>query len=210
LPERPCFICYIIPNLNPFIPFVADIFTIICFQIIIYLFSVWNISNPSRIIIIIFKRYCTAKKKTLCSSFVIQFFVNQIKQAKNPRTVRFNMTSSSLYKDYGPPPVCMRFMDRMTTCNRKSTETRSYLICTRGRSPRVLIRLPSVLVFFLFCIIVKHKSTFPVVTKWNPGKNEPMNEHLNMTFLSLSLSLPSQYVNPSKNEPINGHALECG
>jgi hypothetical protein len=37
-----------------------------------------------------------------------------------------------------------------------------------------------------------------------------MNEHLNMTFLPLSLSLPSQYVNPSKNEPINGHDLECG
>jgi hypothetical protein len=31
-----------------------------------------------------------------------------------------------------------------------------------------------------------------------------------MIFLSLSLSLPSQYVNPSKNEPINGDALECG
>jgi hypothetical protein len=35
-PERPCFICYNIPNLNNFIPFVAVIFTIICcFQIII-------------------------------------------------------------------------------------------------------------------------------------------------------------------------------
>jgi hypothetical protein len=56
------------------------------------------------------------------------------------------------------------------TSNRKSIETRGYLICTRGRSPRVLIRLPSVLMFFLFCIIVKHKNTFPVVTIWNPGK----------------------------------------
>jgi hypothetical protein len=43
-----------------------------------------------------------------------------------------------------------------STSNRKSTETRGYLICTRGRSPRVLIRLPSVLMFFLFCIIDKH------------------------------------------------------
>jgi hypothetical protein len=94
--------------------------------------------------------------------------------------------------------------------NRKSIETRGYLICTKGRSPRVLIRLSSVLMIFLFCIIVQHKNTFPVVTIWNPGKKEPMNEHLNMIFLSLSFSLPSQYVNPSKNQPINGHALECG
>ena len=32
---KTCFMCYIIPNLNPFILFVAVIFTIICFQIII-------------------------------------------------------------------------------------------------------------------------------------------------------------------------------
>jgi hypothetical protein len=55
-------------------------------------------------------------------------------------------------------------------CNRKSIETQGYLICTSGRSTRVLIRLPSVLMFFLFCIIVKHKNTFPVVTLWNPGE----------------------------------------
>jgi len=35
LPERPCFICYMITNLNPFIPFGAVIFNMICFQIII-------------------------------------------------------------------------------------------------------------------------------------------------------------------------------
>jgi hypothetical protein len=54
--------------------------------------------------------------------------------------------------------------------NRKSIETRGYLICTRGRSPRVLIRLPSVLMLFLFCIIVKHKNTLSVVKIWHPRK----------------------------------------
>jgi hypothetical protein len=94
--------------------------------------------------------------------------------------------------------------------NRKSIGTRGYLISTRGWCLRILIRLSSVLMLFLFCVIVKHKNTFPVVTIWNSGKKEPMNKHLNMIFLSLFLSLTSQYVNPSKNEPINGHALECG
>jgi hypothetical protein len=74
------------------------------------------------------------------------------------------------------------------TCNRKSIETRGYLICPRGRSPRVLFRLPSV----FFCIKVKYKNTFLVVRIWNPRKKQPMNEHLNMIFLSLSLSLPLQ------------------
>jgi hypothetical protein len=80
----------------------------------------------------------------------------------------------------------------------RASKHKGYLMCTRGHSPQVLIRLPSVLMFFFFCIIVQHKNTFPVVTIWNPGKKKPMNEHLNMIFLSLSLSLPSQYVNPAK------------
>jgi hypothetical protein len=62
------------------------------------------------------------------------------------------------------------YLSNCQISNRKSIETRGYLVCTRGRSPRVLIRMPSVLMFFLFCIIVKHKNTFPVVTIWNPGK----------------------------------------
>jgi hypothetical protein len=64
--------------------------------------------------------------------------------------------------------------------NGKSIETWGNLICT------VLIRFLSVLMFFIFCIIVKHKNTFPVVTIWNPGKKEPMNEHL----YDISVSFP--------------------
>jgi hypothetical protein len=43
-----------------------------------------------------------------------------------------------------------------------------------------------------------------------PGKNEPMNEHQNMTFLSLSLSLPSQYVNPGKMSKSMGMLWSAG
>jgi hypothetical protein len=86
--------------------------------------------------------------------------------------------------------------------NRNSTETRGYLICTRGRSPPNINQIAECFGVFLFCIIVKHKNTFPVVTILNPGKKLPMNEHLNMTLLPLSLSLPTKYVTPAKNEPI--------
>jgi hypothetical protein len=61
-----------------------------------------------------------------------------------------------------------------------------------------------------WCSLVKNKNTFPDITIWNPRKKEPMNEHLNMILLSLSLSPSSQYVNPKQNEPIHGHALQCG
>jgi hypothetical protein len=81
--------------------------------------------------------------------------------------------------------------------NRKSIETRGKLICTRGRNPRLLIKLPIVLMFFLFCIIVKHKNTLPVVAIWNPRKVtcEQASEYdmsVAFPFSAVKLSKPKQ------------------
>jgi hypothetical protein len=77
--------------------------------IIIYLFSVWNISNPS---LNYYYYFQVIQQKKSCSSFIIQFLLIKLNRQKI-RTLTFNMTSSSPYKNYGPATVCMQFMDRM-------------------------------------------------------------------------------------------------
>jgi hypothetical protein len=65
-----------------------------------------------------------------------------------------------------------RIKERFCLRNRKSIETRGYLICTRGRSPRVLIRLLSVFdVLFLLYLIVKHKKRSLLTQYETPGKS---------------------------------------
>jgi hypothetical protein len=90
------------------------------------------------------------------------------------------------------------------TSNRKSIETWGYLICTRGLSPRVLIRLLSVLNHSLS---LKHVPCCHNMKPRQKGTNERTSEY------DISNAFPFSAVticDASKNEPIKGHALECG
>jgi hypothetical protein len=88
----------------------------------------------------------------------------------------------------------------------RSSKHDAFWFVRGGVGPRVFIRLPSILMFFLFCIIVKHKNTFPVVTIWNPGK-KATNERASGYDIPVAFSFSSV---SSKTETINGHGLECG
>jgi hypothetical protein len=79
--------------------------------------------------------------------------------------------------------------------NRKSIETRGYPTCMRGRSPWVLIRLSSVLMFFLFCIIVKHVPCCHNMKLREKVTNERVSEYdisVAFPFSSVTISKPQQ------------------
>jgi hypothetical protein len=71
-------------------------------------------------------------------------------------------------------------------CNRKSSGT-------RGVALQILIRLPSVLIFFLFCSIVKHKNTY--LKPREKVANERASEYdiyVDFPFSSVTISKPQQ------------------
>jgi hypothetical protein len=109
----------------------------------------------------LFPRIMCKKWKTL------QHHSNLAKNSTKKKTI-FNLFFNNLFIPFAYLSILIAKAD---LCNRKSIETRGYLIYTRGRCPEftppsiiILIRLPSVLMFFLFCVIVKHKNTFPDTT----------------------------------------------